>query len=270
MPGEGKGRAAARPAAVRTMPVTLELPLLIIKTGEAVRPLRDEGEDFEDLLIAATGLEPDRCVVRSLHRGEALPAAEGVGAVIVTGSPAYVTDEEPWNFVGADFLRAAHGLEIPVLGVCYGHQLLAWTFGGEVDWHPKGREIGTTEIRLTAAGREDPLLGGLPETFPAQSSHLQTVTRLPPGARLLAVGDFEPRHAFRLGGSTWGVQFHPEFTPRVMRAYIEDRREALASEGLDADALLAGVRETPDSLGLLRRFAAAAPGLRPQSPAAAS
>lgn len=250
--------------------MTLELPLLIIKTGETVRPLREKGEDFEDWLIAASGLEPDRCLVRSLHRGEALPAAAAVGAVIVTGSPAYVTDEEPWNFVGADFLRTAHELRIPVLGVCYGHQLLAWTFGGEVDWHPKGREIGTVEARLTEAGRDDPLLGGLPETFPVQSSHQQTVTRLPPGARLLAVGDFEPHHAFRLGETTWGVQFHPEFTVRIMRAYIEERRDVLASEGLDADALLAGVRETPGSLDLPRRFVSLAAGLKPQSPAAAS
>lgn len=250
--------------------MTVELPLLIIKTGETVGPLREQGEDFEDWLIAASGLEPDRCLVRSLHRGETLPPAAAVGAVLVTGSPAYVTDEEPWNFVGAEFLRAARGLRIPVLGICYGHQLLAWTFGGEVDWHPGGREIGTVEARLTAAGRDDPLLGGLPETFAAQSSHLQTVTRLPPEARLLAVGDFEPHHAFRLDETVWGVQFHPEFTARIMRAYIEERREALAAEGLDAEALLAGVRETPDSLGLLRRFAALADGLKPQSPAAAS
>ncbi len=231
-----------------------EKTLLIIKTGNTIASLRDQGLDFEDWFIAGSGLPASDFVVRSLFLGEPLPDLQSTAGILITGSPAYVTDLEPWNETAAAYLREAHEREIPILGVCYGHQLLAWAFGGEVGFHPSGREIGTVPMHLTAAAEQDALLGTLPEKFRAQVSHQQSVLRLPEGAVLLAHNDFEPHHAFRIGNWTWGIQFHPEFSEQITAAYIRERAEDLKAEGLDTDRLLAEVAESPEAATLTRHF----------------
>ncbi|MBL4572701.1 MAG: glutamine amidotransferase, partial [Gammaproteobacteria bacterium] len=187
-------------------------------------------------------------------KGEALPATDNVIAAIVTGSPAYVTDLAPWNEVAADYLRILHEAQKPILGVCYGHQLLAWAFGGEVGFHPQGREIGTVDVELTEEAASDVLFAKISTQFSAQASHLQSVLSLPKEAVLLAKNSFESNHAFRLGSSTWGVQFHPEFSASVMSTYIRERSDDIAKEGLDVEELLARVSATPVSESLLTRF----------------
>jgi GMP synthase (glutamine-hydrolysing) len=166
-----------------------------------------------------------------------------------------VSAREPWSERTAAWLREAVAAGTPVLGICYGHQLLAHALGGRVGRNPRGREIGTIELRLAPAAREDPLLGPLPETCRAQATHLESVLALPPGARALAASAGDPTQAFAVGTAAWGVQFHPEFDADVMRSYLEERRALLEGEGLDAAGLLERVRETPHAAGLLRRFA---------------
>ena len=141
-----------------------------------------------------------------------------------------------------------------MLGVCYGHQLIAWTFGGAVGFHAGGREIGTVDIRSSEQVGNDILFSNMPRQFKAQVSHQQTVTELPEGAIHLAGNAFEPNQAFRLGPNIWGVQFHPEFTAEIMRTYIEHRAAAIAEEGLDVAQLLAKVTETEFASIPLRRF----------------
>jgi len=228
--------------------------ILIIKTGNTIPSLLAEKEDFEDWFIRGTGLDANRFIHCAVDKGQALPSIDEVAATIVTGSPAFVTDLAPWNEVTAVFLRALHEQAKPILGVCYGHQLLAWAFGGEVGFHPKGREIGTVDIELTSAAESDALFDQMPASFVAQASHLQSVLTLPPEAILLAKNSFEANHSFRLGLSTWGVQFHPEFNADVMRAYIRERRNDISAEGLDVEALLAGVQATPESASILQKF----------------
>ena len=230
--------------------------ILIIKTGNTIPSLLDENEDFEDWFIRGSGLDPSRFVCCAVDKSEALPAIDDVVAAIVTGSPAYVTDLAPWNEIAADYLRLLHARQKPILGVCYGHQLLAWAFGGEVGFHPDGREIGTVDVELTQEAASDRLFAKIPKQFSAQASHLQSVLSLPKEEVLLAKNSFDAHHAFRLGSSTWGVQFHPEFSASVMGTYIRERSDDIAREGLNVEELLAGVDATPVSAGLLQRFAA--------------
>ncbi|MDD9958673.1 MAG: glutamine amidotransferase [Gammaproteobacteria bacterium] len=229
-------------------------PILIIKTGNTIASLLNQGEDFEDWFIAQSQFPADNFVVKSLHLDEELDELNSIAGIIITGSAAYVTDEEAWNFVGADYVRKAHKLGIPILGVCYGHQLVAWAFGGEVDFQSGGREIGTVAIELTAAAKKDPLFAGIPDEFYAQLSHQQSVTGLPVNAVRLATNQFEPNQAFRLGSTTWGIQFHPEFTARIIREYILARQDAILGEGLDAGQLLADIHDTPYSVAVLQKF----------------
>ena len=227
---------------------------LIIKTGTTIDSLLHKGQDFEHWFIKGIGLAADKFQVVSVFRDEALPPLEHINAIVSSGSPAYLTDLAPWNFVTAQYLRDAYERNIPQLGVCYGHQLLAWAFGGEVDFHPLGREIGTVSVRLTAAAQGDALLNSCPTEFLVQSSHKQSVMELPPGAELLAGNEFDPHHGFRLGRCAWGLQFHPEFDGAIMQAYIRERSDVLQGEGLEPDRLLQQVSETPVAASLLARF----------------
>jgi GMP synthase (glutamine-hydrolysing) len=229
--------------------------MLIIKTGSTVPSLLEKGEDFEDWIIEGSGLKADRFQTSSVHLGEKLPDINSVSGIIITGSPAYLTDLEQWNFIAAEYLHQAYQLAIPMLGICYGHQLIAWAFGGEVDFHPRGREIGTVQIELTGESTADLLLKNPPDVFPVQASHQQTVCRLPPEAILLAANEFDPHHCFRLGACTWGVQFHPEFSAEVIAEYILARQQAITEEGLDAAALLDQLQASPESAALLKQCA---------------
>ena len=165
-----------------------------------------------------------------------------------------MTGREPWSERTAAWLAEAVRTETPVLGICYGHQLLAHGLGGQVARNPRGREIGTVEVRLGGAAGADPLLQGFPPSIRVHVTHVESVVELPPGARLLASSDGDPHHAFALGTAAWGVQFHPEFDAGVVRQYIEARREEIVAEGLDPDALHATACESPYGTALLRRF----------------
>lgn len=240
------------------MAISEATPLLLMKTGSTIAGLKRHGEDFENWFQQGLGLADSHYRVVNVEQEESLPDVAQTGAVVITGSPAYVTDLAGWNFVAADFLHAAFERNIPILGVCYGHQLLAWAFSGEVGFNPGGRAIGTVRVNRTDHSTSDPLLQGLPASFSVNLSHLQSVQRLPEPAVPLLCTDYDANHGFRLGQNCWGLQFHPEFDGRITRAYIEERRELIEGEGLPAAELAAAVQDTPQSASLLRRFVALA------------
>ena len=230
--------------------------LSILKVGSTFPALRTRRGDFEDWIAAGAGLAATQVRVIDVSAGEPLPVDPAAAGVIVTGSHAMVTERNDWSERAAEWLRNAADRGVPVLGICYGHQLLAHAFGGEVGDNPRGSEFGTAQIVLETAAQRDELLGGLPATFAAHEGHTQAVLSLPPGAVRLASDDWDPHQAFRIGSRAWGVQFHPEFDPDIMHAYIRWDRQMLAAEGQDPDALSKTVRDSPRSAEVLRRFAA--------------
>lgn len=231
-------------------------PVVIVKTGSKIDTLEYVAGDYEHWIARGMGLDEDDCMVVDVAAGEALPELEGIAGVVVTGSGSMVTEAEPWMVESAAWLREAVMAKLPVLGICFGHQLLAWALGGEVDYNPRGVEVGTVHIELTDRGVGDPLLSVLPTEFDAQLSHSQSVIHLPTGARLLASSEMEPNQAFTWGEHAWGIQFHPEFDSAVIPHFIEYYRETLDEEGRDVAALLESVHETSESTAVLKRFAA--------------
>jgi GMP synthase (glutamine-hydrolysing) len=192
------------------------------------------------------------------HAGERLqPAVDRARprGIIVTGSPLSVTENAPWMLqLGEDLLRLG-AAGTPVLGVCFGHQLLARAAGGRVVLNPRGREIGTVRVQLSAAGRKDPLFAWAKDAeIEVQATHMDAVDPLPPGATVLASNENSVAQAYRLSETVAGVQFHPELWAEAMRDLIRSRREKLLAEGRDADELAAQVREVPAS-GILHAFA---------------
>lgn len=246
----------------------MSAPFLILETGRPVASMRRH-RGFAHWIRVAAGLAADAAVVVDVERGAPLPSprdAAGFAGAIVTGSAAMVTDRHPWSERSAQWLREAAQAGLPLLGICYGHQLLAHALGGQVGDNPAGREMGTVELELHPHAGDDALFAGLPARFPAQATHLQSVLRAPDGARVLARSALDACHAFRWGASAWGVQFHPEFGTTHMRGYLHARREALAREGRDPARLQRAVRATPHARRVLRRFVRHARTLAPRQP----
>ncbi len=228
-----------------------------MKTGTTVKKARRRG-DFEHWFGAGMNVGPDSLDVRRVDQGVSLPDPDDVAAVVVTGSSAMVTDAAAWSERTAEWLLGAVKAGTPVLGICYGHQLLAHALGGEVAYNPRGRRLGTVDVHLTDHALGDPLFEGLPAVLHVAVSHRQVVTQAPPGATLLATTSHDPHHAFRLAERAWGLQFHPEYDADIVRAYVEDRHAQLLAEGLDPDALTREARDTGHGALVLRRFAAIA------------
>lgn len=183
-----------------------------------------------------------------------LPPADSCLGVAITGSHDMVTDNLPWSIAVEKWLPSLVREEVPLLGICFGHQLLARAMGGKVGYHPGGIESGTVEISLSSSCADDPLFSGLPVQFPAHADHSQTVLSLPPGAVCLASSPHDPHHAFRIGRNAWGLQFHPEFTAKIMSEYILEQADKLRGAGISVPALLAGIRDTPVPRMLMKKF----------------
>lgn len=222
----------------------------MLVTGDPVPGVeRARGPFVELMRQTLAGAWSGPLAVLDARRGE-LPVVAETSALLITGSPESVVSRAPWILAAearsAELVHAG----VPTLGVCFGHQLLGQALGGLVEVNPRGREIGTVELeRFT----DDPLFEGAPPAFAANMSHCDSVTALPPGARVLARTRLEPNAAVRFGEHAWGVQFHPEFDGDVMRGYIAARLDRLAAEGIDASGLAA--TDAPEAARVLRTFA---------------
>ncbi len=229
--------------------------LLIIKTGTIGQLIRNKFGDFEDLICKQLEISSDQTVVVPVYEGALLPdSLDSISSIIITGSKAMVTDALAWTKYVSSWLQDLSKKDIPILGICYGHQLLAHALGGVVDYHPKGEEYGDTKIQLTDEGKKDELFRGLPSDIRAYVAHAQTVKQIPEDAVVLAKNSFEEHHALRFRNHIWGVQFHPEFSDDLLKEYIQLGRERIASQGYDVDQLLYTAERHEYGKMLLKRF----------------
>ncbi|WP_338619060.1 glutamine amidotransferase [Pigmentiphaga sp. CHJ604] len=230
------------------------LPILILQTGGPPQAVGAAYGGFDRMVGEVAGLNPGRLARVAAYKGETPEAPSRYAAALITGSRANVTDHAPWSEACAGWVRDAMDASLPLFGICYGHQLMSYALGGRVGYLEGGREIGTQQVELTPAAAGDALVAGMPSIFAAHFIHEQTVAEPPAGAAVLARNGKDSHQMLRYGPNAVSVQFHPEFTVPVMRAYFDVMRAGLADEGLDVQALRAGVAETPVSHAIMRRF----------------
>lgn len=158
-----------------------------------------------------------------------LPETYEFDAVIITGSFASVYWDDDWIQDLLSWARMGVDRDIPFLGVCFGHQVMAEVLGGTVEGMGK-YELGYTEIQQVG---ESELFSNVGDSFVVFNAHSDTVTELPDGARLLAENEFGV-HAFQKG-KVFGIQGHPEYDLETAREVTEamdvsesKRREVLA------------------------------------------
>lgn len=191
-------------------------------------------------------LEGDRIAVDDL--------ADIYDGLIISGSRYSVVSDahEEWMQDLSTFIQDVQGC-IPVLGVCFGHQLLASSLGGSVIKHPSGRAMGTVRIVL-ANEAGDRLLAGLPNEILVNVSHLDVVTSLPNGSELLGENT-HGIYVFRVGES-WGVQFHPEMTGEIAIA-LASSRLAPTNSAFDREVferVIETAHDAPDGDRVLANF----------------
>ena len=230
-------------------------PVLIIRTGRAPDNIRGRHGDFPHWFRICTGLRLQQLQVVDVAAGDALPPVQDVAGAMITGSAAMVTERATWSERTAGWIRNAMDVELPLFGVCYGHQLMAHALGGRVDYLPGGREIGTQPIELLDAAASDSLACTLPASFRAHTTHEQSVLEPPPGSAVLARSARDPHQLLRHGPEAISTQFHPEFNAEVMRAYIKRKHADMQREGADPKQAFGNVAATPVARQLLRQFA---------------
>lgn len=235
-------------------------PILILKAGslDFHPPFLDLHGDTEHTFFTGCALAPGEAEVIDIQSGAALPDPGGHAAVIVSGSGAMVSDREPWMERSADWLRGAVAADMPVLGVCFGHQLLAHALGGRVGRNPQGMEGGTVQVALAAG--DDPLFGALGPGALFQAHHYETVLEAPRGAQVLGNSPLDRHQALRHAPRAWGVQFHPELSLPMMEILMAALEASHSEQGYDPAEIAASLRPTPQGPALLQRFVALARG----------
>lgn len=228
--------------------------IYIIKAGTTFPEVAEEHGDFDRWTIGAMGISADEAIIVDVQDNDPLPDPRKCRGVVITGSHAMVTDHLPWSDRLLEWIPVILRENIPYMGICYGHQLLAQAMGGEVGFHPGGKEIGTVDIELSPESSNDPLFKTMPGRFPVHVTHSQCVLSLPPGAVNLAYNSFEPYHAIRIGSCAWGLQFHPEYNIDIIKGYILQQADELKRSGRDIDGIMMSVRETPDAAEVMKRF----------------
>jgi GMP synthase (glutamine-hydrolysing) len=229
-------------------------PVLIIRTGQAPDSIRARHGDFPHWFRLAAQLEPEQVRVINVAAGESLPLPKEVAGALITGSAAMVTDRAPWSESTAGWIRNAMDIDLPLLGVCYGHQLMSHALGGRVDYLPGGREIGTLPLDLLPGAEGDPLTAHMDSSFRAHTTHEQSVLEIPKGTCVLARSERDPHHLLRYSRNAVSVQFHPEFNADVMRAYIKRKHHDMRREGFDPHRAFQQVAATPIARRLLKMF----------------
>ncbi len=160
---------------------------------------------------------------------------DNVDAIILSGSGAMVTSWESTDWMQREMavIREAVERKIPILGICFGHQIMAQALGGRVDWltdvtGQRFMEIGPTTAQLTEAGMSDPLFAGFDASFTVQATHSQEVVEIAPEAILLATNEASPMQALRYGTNpAWSLQNHPENSQILMDIRIHEMEQLL-------------------------------------------
>ncbi|WP_237477211.1 glutamine amidotransferase-related protein [Lichenibacterium dinghuense] len=193
------------------------------------------------------------CRTYRVRDGELPAAPDAHPAYVITGSSAGAYEDLPWIAPLEDFIRAIHG-RARMVGVCFGHQVMAQALGGRVERSDKGWGLG---LHRYAVDRAEPWMDGAAGVAVA-ASHQDQVVEAPPGATVLLSSGFTPNAALLYaGGEAVSFQFHPEFERGMAQALVDLRRPQL--DEAEADRMRASLDAPSDAArvgGWIRRFIA--------------
>lgn len=223
--------------------------LLFVNTQERAALTALGLTSYTQWIAEAAGLDADQIVTVDVADGQPLPDTIDADAIIGGGSGHSAYETLPWIARTKEFYRAAARAGVPELHICWSHQARAESIGGRAAIGGNGRRFGVDTVRLTPAGRLDPLFTGLPDEFDLFTSHVDVVDHLPArtaeGSAVveLAYSRVYRNEALAIGPTVRTIQAHPEITATIVAALARGRRGALVREGRigPADADLDGL-----------------------------
>lgn len=212
-------------------------------------------DSVSDVFVAEHGQYPEmfasllspvnpnlQLTIFDVERGELPSHVDAADAYLITGSRHGVNDGFPWIEQLEHFVRALHVAQKKVIGICFGHQLIAKALGGKVIKSPKGWGVGMSQNTVVQA--KDWMIP-MKSSFNVLVSHQDQVVDLPEGAEVVAQNDFCPFYMLQVGSHFFTIQGHPEFTKAYSRALMVSREDKLNeiefergmnSLGLDEDS----------------------------------
>lgn len=193
----------------------------IFKNGRGLSDIVAQYGSSSDWLIQASDLEGVSFEIVDAYKSPRIDCQDG-DAWIIMGSAKSVYDKDPWIDSLKSAIKDAIEINKPILGICFGHQILAECLGGSVRLNDNGWELGSVKIDLTPEGVSDKLFKGFENPFSAYESHQDAVYDLPPDISVLAENS-NAVQSFKTNGMQYGVQFHPEFYYDVALLYAKIR-----------------------------------------------
>ncbi|NKC01131.1 MAG: GMP synthase [Pseudomonadales bacterium] len=201
--------------------------IAILQTDHVLDEFQEEFGDYPEMFMSLLrGVRGDlefACYDVQIE----LPRRIDCDAYLITGSRHSVYDELPWIQDLVDFLRTVLEARKKILGICFGHQLMAHFFGGEVGPAAAGWAVG---VHGSAVNGQRGWMTEAEKGVRLLSSHKDQVKRLPDGAGVYATNDFCPIAGFTMGSQVWTIQGHPEFASEYSRALMTFRREILGEQ----------------------------------------
>ena len=192
----------------------------ILQTGEAPANLAPTSGDYPDMfqhLLADQGFTFRTYRVLDMDFPASVTECDGW---LLTGSRFGAYEDHAFIPPLEDFIRAAHAAAVPMVGICFGHQIIAQALGGKVEKFSKGWSVGPTDYDFDG------------QTLRLNAWHQDQVTRRPEGATVVACNEFCENAALIYGDRAFTVQAHPEFRSDFVDGLMKTRGKGLVPDAL--------------------------------------